>query len=200
MTRRGMLAVLAASAASASGPLTDQDDDFLEDLSRRAFLYFWEHGSPRTGLVLDRARNTKGEEKRNFASSAATGFGLTALCIAAEREWMPRETLRQRVETTLRYYAREAVHNHGWFYHFVDATTGERYWKCEVSSIDTALLLAGVLTAREYFQDLEITQLATEIYERVDFRWMLNNHATCWRTGGHRRGGSWRTAGTTTAS
>jgi hypothetical protein len=76
----------------------------------------------------------------------------------------------------LRFYAEKAVHQRGWFYHFVDATTGERVWKSEISSIDTALLLAGVLAAREYFQDSEIARLADDIYRRVDFQWMLNGH------------------------
>ena len=177
-TRRQMLSLLAAAPALESGPLSRDDDEFLEDLSKRAFLYFWERASSETGLVLDRARNQEGEEKRNVASSAATGFGLTALCIAAQRRWMPREVLRARALATLRFYAETSVHEHGWFYHFVDASTGRRAWNCELSSIDTALLLAGVLTAREYFRDPEITRLADAIYRRVDFRWMLNGHET----------------------
>lgn len=178
LTRRQMFALLAPSIQSASAPLTAEDDRFLDELSYRAFLYFWERASIETGLVLDRARNQEGEEKRTVASSAATGFGLTALCIAAERGWMLKDKLRARVRTTLSHYARRAVHQRGWFYHFADATTGERAWKSEVSSIDTALLLAGVLTAKEYFQDSEITKLADLIYQRVDFQWMLNGHET----------------------
>ena len=78
---------------------------------------------------------------------------------------------------TLRFFANQAFQEHGWFYHWLDTKTGERRWKSEVSSIDTALLLAGVLTARQYFRDdPEIGKLATNIYERVDFRWMLNGH------------------------
>lgn len=173
-----MLAMFAALPAPRSSAMSGDDDEFLEELSHRAFLYFWERGSPQTGLVLDRARNREGEEKRTVASSAATGFGLTALCIAAERGWMAREELRARVLTALRFYAESAVHEHGWFYHFVDAANGERVWNCEISSIDTALLLAGVLTAKEYFADPEITRLADVIYRRIDFGWMLNGHET----------------------
>ena len=178
LTRRQMLSLLAAAPAHASAPLSGDDDEFLEDLSQRAFLYFWERASSQTGLVLDRARNQEGEEKRNVGSSAATGFGLTALCIAAQRRWMPREALRARALATLRFYAETSVHEHGWFYHFVDASTGRRAWNCELSSINTALLLAGALTAREYFRDPEITRLADAIYRRIDFRWMLNGHET----------------------
>ena len=76
---------------------------------------------------------------------------------------------------TLEFFAERATQEHGWFYHFLDPVTGERQWSCELSSIDTALLLAGVLTARQKFADApEIVRLATQIYHRVDFQWMLD--------------------------
>jgi hypothetical protein len=115
------------------------------------------------------------ESHRNVASIAATGFGLTSICIAAERRWINAKEARQRVRTTLRFFANVAFHKNGWFYHWIDAKTGERRWNSEVSSIDTALLLAGVLTVRQYYKnDPEIDQLTTKIYNRIDFRWMLN--------------------------
>jgi hypothetical protein len=81
------------------------------------------------------------------------------------------------VRTTLRFLAEGMPHQRGWFYHFVDTATGARAWQCELSSIDTALLLAGVLTARQAFAaDRAIVRDATAIYERVDFPWMLNGH------------------------
>lgn len=170
------------SRASAHYKLTAADDAFLEDVSRRSFQFFVEHTNPQTGLVADRAR-TDGTAYRasanhfRVASSAATGFGLTAVCIAAERGWITRKEARERVRVTLDFYANKSFHKNGWFYHFVDSTTGERRWRSEISSIDTALLLGGVLTARGYFQnDKEIAALATKIYERVDFQWMLNGH------------------------
>ncbi|MDQ2921876.1 MAG: hypothetical protein M3R52_09750, partial [Acidobacteriota bacterium] len=150
------------------------------DLERRSFQYFWDEADPQTGLVPDRARmdgSALDESHRNVASIAATGFGLTALCIAADRGWIDRAQARERTRNTLRFFANRAVHERGWFYHWMDAKTGERRWKSEVSSIDTTLLLAGILTARQYYRDdLEIVRLATRIYERVDFRWMLNGH------------------------
>jgi hypothetical protein len=162
--------------------LSSQSEKFLEDLSYRAFLYFQEQANPQTGLVLDRAR-TDGKAhdsthpSYNIASTASTGFGLTGLCIAAERNWLKPAEARERVRLTLRFFAERAEHKEGWFYHWLDAATGERRWQSEISSIDTALLLAGILTARQYFrQDREIVRLATKIYERVNFRWMLNNH------------------------
>lgn len=160
--------------------LSGQDELFLEDLQRRSFQYFWEQADPHTGLVPDRARmdgSALDENHRNVASIAATGFGLTALCIAAERKWIASEQARERVRNTLRFFGHKALQEHGWFYHWLDAKTGERRWQSEVSSIDTALLLAGVLTARQQFSDdPDIVRLATEIYRRVDFKWMLNGH------------------------
>ena len=165
---------------SATHGLTNEDQQFLEDLERRSFQYFWEQSDPRTGLVPDRARMDGSPLDKNHqdtASIAATGFGLTALCIAADRNWISRSQAQERTRNTLLFFADKAFQQHGWFYHWLDTKTGERRWTSEVSSIDTALLLAGVLTARQYFRDdPEIRKLATKIYERVDFRWMLNGH------------------------
>ncbi len=175
LTRRTVLGFAAAPLfAQSAGQLSASEDAFLENLSRRAFLYFWERASSITGLVLDRALNSDQREARRVSSCAATGFGLTALCIAAERGWKSRADARQRALTILRFYAQESVHEHGWFYHFVDMDTGARVWKCELSSIDTALLLAGALTAGQYFGDAEMARYAGAIYQRIDWRWMLN--------------------------
>jgi Uncharacterized protein conserved in bacteria len=165
-----------------SGTLAAQDEAFLEDLSQRTFRYFWEQADAKTGLVLDRSKTNgepSDENHRTIASIASTGFGLTALCIAAERRWIDPAHARERVAATLRFFAERATHEHGWFYHWMDAATGERRWQSEISSIDTALLLGGVLAARGYYQsDAEIKRLATAIYERVDFKWMLAGHPT----------------------
>jgi hypothetical protein len=174
-----LLVIALAPLAYTQTRLSARDDAFLEDLSRRSFRFFLEQADPKTGLVADRARANgtpydQTHNSRNIASSAATGFGLTALCIAAERGWTSRNDARARVLTTLRFYAERTPHEHGWFYHFVDRETGERRWQSEISTIDTALLLGGVLTVRQYFHsDREIVRLATLIYERVDFPWML---------------------------
>ena len=159
--------------------LSAPDRDLLDDLSRRSFRYFWDQTDPHTGLVRDRALTLEGPADANadpnIASIAATGFGLTAFCIGADRRWVSYDVARQRVLTALHFLALEAPQEHGWFYHFMDARTGERRWQSEVSSIDTALLLSGVLTARQYFHhDLEIYSLATALYNRVDFPWMMS--------------------------
>ncbi|CAN5766254.1 glucoamylase family protein [soil metagenome] len=174
--------VLAASSPGRQigATVSSQDELFLEDLERRSFDYFWEQADQQTGLVPDRARmdgSFLDENHLNVASIAATGFGLTALCIAAERRWIERGEGKERVRKTLQFFATRAFHKNGWFYHWLDAKTGERRWQSEVSSIDTALLVAGVLTAGQYYrEDPEVARLANKIYDRIDFRWMLNGH------------------------
>lgn len=170
--------LLPALRGKTAGRLAPADDDFLEDLSRRAFLYFWEQADPKTGLVLDRVRaDTRGSKRASIdvASTANTGFGLTALCIAAERRWEDPNVVRDRVLAILQHLAYTQENVHGWFYHFVNRKSGERVWKSELSTIDTALLLGGVLTAGEFFAaDADIPRLARAIYDRVDFGWLLD--------------------------
>ncbi|HET7112716.1 MAG TPA: glucoamylase family protein [Pyrinomonadaceae bacterium] len=172
------LVVFSASTVPARSAFSARDEAFLDDLQRRIFEYFWQQADPQTGLVPDRARvdgSTLDENHQNVGSIAATGFGLTALCIASERRWIDSASAVHRTRATLRFFADRAFQQRGWFYHWIDIKTGERRWNSEVSSIDTALLLAGVMTVRQCFaNDAEIARLATKIYERVDFRWMLN--------------------------
>jgi hypothetical protein len=172
----GTCTALLAGAKGRS--LTKGEDAFLEDLSYRCFRFFWEQTDPHTGLSRDRAlADSEAPDRRTTASSASTGFGLTGLCIAAERSWVSRQQARERVRTTLRFYAEEAFQEHGWFYHFVDCVTGLRRGATEISDIDTALLLAGIVTAREYFrEDAEIARWARQIWDRIDFQWMKNGH------------------------
>jgi hypothetical protein len=173
-----LVAARADQSVAATHKISRGDELFLEDLQHRSFNYFWEQADPQTGLVPDRARmdgSALDENHRNVTSIAATGFGLTALCIAADRGWVNQSQARERARNTLRFFSTRAFEEHGWFYHWLDAKSGERRWQSEVSSIDTALLLAGVLTVRQCFRDdKEIVGLATKIYNRVDFRWMLN--------------------------
>ncbi len=157
-------------------PISPRDEVFLRDLCQCIYRYFEEQSNPETGLVLDRARNDGSPHGEPVpASIAATGFGLTALCLAPDSAGMDTDKARARVRATLRFFWEKAPQVHGWFYHFMDSATGARSWQCEVSSIDTALLVAGILTARERFaDDVEIRRLATAIYQRIDFPWMLN--------------------------
>ncbi len=155
-------------------PLLPADDAFLEALSRRACRYFWEQSDARTGLVRDRAWSDGGHAGLELASIAATGFGMTALAIGAARGWLPRPAAAARVRAGLEFFAGEAQGEHGWFYHYYDLASGRPAPGSEVSSMDTALLLAGMLAAAAAFAGQpRIAELAHAIYRRVDFRWML---------------------------
>ena len=152
--------------------LTPEDDAFLDELERATFLYFWEQSDLQTGLVKDRCNVRAERDPGTVASIAATGFGLTALCIGSERKFVSPSEARDRVVATLRFlYSRMPTHR-GFFYHFADVRTGERMWDSEISSIDTAILLCGVLTCRQHFRYREITRLATQIFNRVDWTWL----------------------------
>ena len=158
--------------------LLPQDKAFLEDLLYRDFLFFWEQADPHTGLVPDRALVVGLPETGRhgtLANIAATGFGLTAVCLGMQHRWITKNQARARILVTLNFLAYRVPRARGWYYHWMNKSTGQRDRHSEVSSIDTALLLAGVLTAREAFhRDREIVRLADLIYRRVDFEWMLN--------------------------
>ena len=191
LSRRRLLKAAAASVGYALWPrdaasARDQwravsgDEAFLDDLVRQGCLYFWEQGHPVTGQVLDRARNdlNGARDPRHKASIAATGFGLTTLCIADRRGYLPHHEILERVRITLDWHLNHLPEVHGFFCHFTDVASGDRHSGSEVSSIDTSLLLCGVLTARAYFKDAPIRRMATQIYERVDWPWMLNGGKT----------------------
>ena len=167
-----------ALAAPRTSPLTPDASAFLDEMERQACLYFYEQADPATGQILDRANNRipAGQIDPRFASSiAATGFGLTALCIADSRKYLPSDQIRRRVLATLQFHLRPMPTEHGFYYHFNDFKTGLPLLNIEVSPIDTAILMCGILTCRAYFKDPKITDLATQIYNRVDWPWMLNN-------------------------
>ena len=156
-----------------SQPPPVSDDAFLDEIQRAIFLFFWEQGSATTGQVKDRAL-AAGNDTRTVASIAATGFGLTALCIGHKRGYGDATQIKTRVTNTLNFLLNQLPNVNGFFYHFIDMNTGARVWNCELSSIDTSILLCGVLTCRQYFQDAQIQSLASQIYNRVNWPWMLN--------------------------
>lgn len=161
--------------------LSDEDLIFLEEMEHAACLYFCEQADPASGQVLDRAvnKNTTGAFDTHFVSSiAATGFGLAALCISDRRGYYPTDRLKKQTLATLQFHLNKMPNEHGFFYHFNDVKTGKPLINSEVSSIDTAILLCGVLTVRAYFNDYAITDLATQLYNRVDWPWMLNGGKT----------------------
>src|SRR6476660_8876967 len=156
---------------------TRDEDQFLEELERACFQFFWDESNPYTGLVKDRSQ-ADGSDSRNVASIAATGFGLGGMCIADLRGWEDKKKIRERVRNTLRFVDTRVPQAHGFFCHFLNFKNGERAFQSEVSSIDTAIFICGVLTCRAYFEDAEIKELATRLYDRVDWNWLLHGEKT----------------------
>jgi len=156
------------------------NDQLLEEIEKAGFLFFWEQADPATGQVKDRAL-AAGNDTRTVSSISATGFGLTALCIGDQHGYQPHAQIVSRVQATLSFLANtmQPMGMNGFLYHFADMTTGARAFNSEVSSIDTAILLCGVLMCRQYFSlDAQIPALATQIYNNVNFAWMLNGGTT----------------------
>ncbi|KRF01213.1 Tat pathway signal protein [Frateuria sp. Soil773] len=170
---------LPARAAAPARP-TPQQQAMLDELEQRTFRWFWDSADPTTGLVPD---HYPGE---SFSSIAAVGFGLTAYGIGAERGYVTRDQAAERTLATLRFFHRapqnasedDAAGYRGFFYHFLDMKTGRRFDRSiELSSVDTTLLLGGVLFAQSYYdrdtpREQEIRRLADAIYRAVDWPWM----------------------------
>jgi hypothetical protein len=164
--------------------VTGTDEALLERFQRAAFGYFLETFNPDNGLSADNTRPGAP------ASIAVVGFALTAWPIGVERGWIEREDGAARTLTTLRFFAGAggdggagAEGHKGFFYHFLDMKTGARVWRCELSTIDTTLLIAGALVAGAYFTgstaaEAEIRRLASRLYRRVDWAWALGGKDT----------------------
>ena len=153
--------------------LSPDDDQLLDELERTTVCYFWEQANPLTGLVKDRCNARRAAtDSAVVASIAATGFGLTALCIGEKRGFISLSEARTRVLNTLRFLWKTLPNHRGFFYHFANVNTGERIWDSEISSVDTALLLCGILCCRQHFENSEIRQLCHDIFSRVDWTWL----------------------------
>ena len=165
-----------------TGKLSNEAD--LEKLQRESFGYFVHETNPVNGLVRDKtAPNWP-------ASIAATGLALAAYPVGVERGFMSRATAVARTLSTLRFFwnsphgpESDATGHHGFYYHFLDMETGRRAWQCELSTIDSTFLLAGALTAGNYFaadepDEHEIRTLADALYRRADWQWAQNHGAT----------------------
>jgi hypothetical protein len=158
-------------APAPAGPISAEDDQFLEELERANHLFFWEQADPQTGLVKDRC-NARTTDNSIVGSIAATGFGLTALSIAHQRGYVSLQDARERALATMRFLWKKMPTHRGFFFHWANIKTGERIWDSEISSIDTAILLCGVLTCRQHFRHSEISRLAWDITNRVDWTWL----------------------------
>ncbi|MEI2299602.1 glucoamylase family protein [Ensifer sp. MJa1] len=174
-------------------PIENAETCQIDSLQQAAFGYFLCHADPTTGLIAD--TSLPGAP----SSIAATGFGLSCYPVGVEQGWISRADAARRVLKLLRFLAdsrqsREprATGYRGFYYHFLDMRTGERTWQSELSTIDTALLMAGVLTAGAYFdgegaEEGDIRGLADSLYARVDWRWALHRSGTMtmgWRPPG----------------
>lgn len=180
MTSR-IAAVLITLLLTASVAQAVSEEALLDSLQHTAFDFFWNEANPSNGLIKD--RSTPGSP----CSIASVGFGLTAICIGIDHGWVSREDGRERILTTLQTFwngpqgsgADGFMGYQGLFYHFLDMQTGTRVWDSELSTIDTALLIAGILDARQYFWtvdplDIEVRDLADAIYERANWDFMRN--------------------------
>ncbi|HEX6060144.1 MAG TPA: glucoamylase family protein [Gemmatimonadaceae bacterium] len=174
----------AAPAAVSLETPSARDAAFLDTLQRRTFDYFWETTNPRNGLAPDRWPDPP------FASIAAIGFALSAYPVGVERGWVGRDAAAARTLTTLRFLyelpqgpaAAGTAGDHGFFYHFLDMETGLRYRTTELSTIDTALLIAGVVFCGEYFDgdaagERAIRAYADSLYRRVEWPYFLRGRA-----------------------
>ncbi|MGO4438095.1 glucoamylase family protein [Rhizobium sp. RAF56] len=162
----------------------DADASLIDGLQKAAFDYFLLYTNPENGLVADTSIRT------SHCSIAAVGFALSSYPVGVERGWISRADAAARVATTLNFFAdshqgqeRHATGYRGFYYHFLDMKHGRRAWNSELSMIDTALLLMGVLAAAAYFTgedetESDIRAQATVLYERADWRWALNKGET----------------------
>ncbi len=140
----------------------------LSKIEKDSVQYFIRLSDKVTGLTRDSS------QPGSPASIAATGFALAAVAIAASRQWIPQDQAYRQIHKTLKTLLSKAEHKNGFFYHFLDARTGSRVWGSEASSIDTALLVAGALLAAQYYPGTGVEKMANDIYERVNWKWMMN--------------------------
>jgi len=184
MKTRTLLALLLALAACpplARNVRAETTDAILDSLQVGAFRYFWNEANPANGLIKDRS------QPGAVCSIASTGFGLSAICIGADHGWVTRASARTRVLTTLQTFwngpqgsaASGTIGFLGLYYHWLDMNTATRTWDSELSTIDTALLFAGILDARQYFDgvdanEVQIRALADSIVRRANWSVMRN--------------------------
>ena len=164
--------------------LSKKQRELLDDLQNKSFAYFVDQSNPANGLVADSTW------KNSPASIAAVGFSLPVYAAGVGHGWMKRDEAVERTLAVLRFFSQNGggsepgtLGYQGFYYHFLDMQTGQRTGQCEVSTIDTAILIAGMLAAGAYYQDdrpgeTEIRRRVGELYRRVNWPWALNGGAT----------------------
>lgn len=174
-----------AATPSTAADLPQTLTPLVADLQKRTFQWFWDNTRADNGLIPDRT-----PYHEPFSSIAAIGFGLTAYAIGVENGWVTREQARDRTLKVLRFLRslpqgasfEDDGGYHGFFYHFLGLANGRRYARwVEVSSVDTALLLGGVLFAQTYYDrdddaEGEIRDLADQLYRSVEWPWLQDRH------------------------
>lgn len=168
---------ICAPMAVADLPANPTVEQLIDEVEHRDCAFFWNESDPKTGLTKDRCSDF-GPDTHNYASIASTGYALAALPIDVERGWISKSDAYRRAQMTLHFIANDLPNVHGWCYHFLNIRTGQRNGTCELSSIDTALMVSGALAAGQFFHGTEVEQLANLIYDRVDFPWMQNEGGT----------------------
>lgn len=162
-----------APCATVSAPSTKSIDPLLEELSQKAFKFFMEQSHPVTGMTLDRASNTKDEPRSEYVSScAATGFHLAAIAVGSKRGWISQKDAVERTRRVLKSLETLPLRHKGWFIHWLDWETGKRLWNSEVSTIDTGILLAGMIMADAALKDKEVTERVARIHGSIDWDYM----------------------------
>jgi hypothetical protein len=144
------------------------DEEFLNKLEHDSFLYFIKEINPQNGLIKDSSR------PGSPCSVAAVGFGLAAICVGESKGWISRKEAHDMILKILYTFRYGAEHEKGFFYRLIDMENGGRFLDSEISSIDTAIFIAGALFAAEYFKGTDIERSAREIYDRVEWPWMMS--------------------------
>ena len=174
---------VSSTAAPVEAAPALSDDALLDHLQYAAFDYFLQNANPHNGLIADTTRDSAP------SSIAVVGFALSAYPVGVERGWIERADAIQRTLATLRFFMSsdqsgnpDATGYRGFYFHFLDMQTGTRVWLSELSLIDTAVLMAGVLTVAAYFSaetptETELRRLADALYHRVDWRWAQRDGA-----------------------
>ncbi|MBU6451917.1 MAG: hypothetical protein KGS72_09085 [Cyanobacteria bacterium REEB67] len=161
-----------------------RSEEVFAQLQRKALSYFLHQCNPANGLVAD--KNQPGSP----ASIAVQGMAFSIYAIASECGAIERSEAIKRTLTALRFFqsstqntGRDATGYRGFYYHFLDIESGKRTWKSELSTIDTAILMAGIISAMNYFnrdsaEEREIRELANFLYSRVEWDWACNGEET----------------------
>lgn len=148
--------------------LPREDRLLLKQIQKDSLQYFITYTDPETGLTQDSSRSG------SPASIAATGFALASFGIASVNGWLTYREAYEKIERTLTTLEQRTPNERGFFYHFLDPKTGKRVWNSEISSVDTALLIAGALIASSYFKGTGLEIRVKRLYDRVDWNWMRN--------------------------